>query len=143
MEALIVANAAFEVALAEALVGAVAANDRAVEVLNLKRHRYRLELLEKIVVAETETGLITAEFEEFLSVLRESNSMRNAYLHQLVVPTDNFWKLAELDRKVERVLPFITDPYRCMITMGRLFALAKTSRDLILAELQKLKDWTG
>ena len=41
-----------------------------------KGHRYRLELLQKIVAAKTERGLDTTEFSGFLFALTESNSMR-------------------------------------------------------------------
>jgi hypothetical protein len=145
MEALVVANAAFEVALEGALVGAVTADGKARKLMIGKGHRYRLELLNKIVAAKTEAGLDTTEFSDFLSALTKSNSMRNDYLHQLVMPTDNFWKLAQLDRTVEHVLPFITDPHLSMITLGRLIGLARTARSetvaLLLSELQRLKEW--
>lgn len=147
MEALVVANAAFEVALEGALVGAVDAHDKARKLMMGKGHRYRLELLQKIVAAKTERGLDTTEFSGFLFALTESNSMRNSYLHQLVLPTDDFWKLAQLDRTVERVLPFITDWHLSSITLGLLLGLARTARSetvaLLLTELQKLKEWGG
>ena len=145
MEALIVANAAFEVALEWALSGAVVTHVRAQKLIADKGHSYRLELLTKVVAANTEAGLNTVEFSKFVAALMESNSMRNSYLHQLVVPTNDVWKLAQLDRTVERVLFFITDPHTSFITLGFLISLARTARSetvaLLLTELQKLREW--
>lgn len=147
MEALVVANAAFEVALEWALIGAVDTHSKARKLIADKGHSYRLELLNKIVSAKTEAGLNTEEFSKFMIALMEANSMRNSYLHQLVLPTSDVWKLAQLDRTVERVLLFITDPHRSFITLGFLVGLARIARSetvaLLLAELQKLKEWNA
>jgi hypothetical protein len=147
MEALVVANATFEVALEWALAGAVATHNKAHKLMMDKGHSYRLELLNDIVAAKTEAGFDTEEFSKFQSALIDSNVMRNSYLHQLVLPTSDYWKIVQLDRTVERILVFITDPHQSFITLGFLIGLARTARPettaLLLAELQKLKEWNA
>jgi hypothetical protein len=147
MEALVVANATFEVALEWALVGAVNAQEKARNLMAAKGHSYRLELLNKVVAANTELGLDTEEFSKFMAALTESNLMRNSYLHQLVVPTQDYWKFVQLDRTVERVIRFVVDPHSSFITLGFLVGLARSAQpetvELLLKELQKLKEWNG
>ncbi|CRQ84081.1 hypothetical protein PAERUG_E15_London_28_01_14_06243 [Pseudomonas aeruginosa] len=138
-EALVVVNAAFEVVVERYLVLAVASDIGAVEEVKIQGHRQHLRLLHKVVSAETEPNLRGAEFKEFVSVMIEVNAMRNDYLHQLVPPSRDPWKLAKLDRIVGRVLPFLTDPFRTMSTLGCLLQHGVPQQEttsLLLAELK-------
>ncbi|MDV0440099.1 hypothetical protein [Xanthomonas sacchari] len=141
MEALVLANAAFEVVVERYLVLAVAIDPIAENKVQAQGHRQHLELIGKIVSAETEPELQGAEFKEFLSMMFEVNTMRNNYLHQLVPPSQDPWKLAELDRIVRRVLPFLTEPFRSMNTLGCLCQHGGPRQEttlLLLAELNFL-----
>lgn len=138
VEALVLANAAFEVVVERYLALAVAIDPIAEEKVRAQGHRQHLELIDKVVSAETEPNLQGAEFKEFVSVMSEMNKMRNNYLHQLVPPSQDPWKFAELDRIVRRVLPFLTDPFRSMNTLGCLCQHDEPRQEticLLLAEL--------
>lgn len=139
VEALVLANAAFEVVVERYLALAVA-NDPIAEDMVIKQgHRQHLELLNKVISAKTEPNLQSAEFKEFVSAMFEMNTMRNNYLHQLVPPSQDPWKFAELDRIVGRVLPFLTEPFRSMNTLGCLFQHGGPRQETTLLLLAELK----
>ncbi len=138
MEALVLANAAFEVVVERYLAFVVAIDPIAEDKVQKQGQRKNLELISKIVLAETEPDLRGAEFKKFVSVMFEANTMRNNYLHQLVPPSQDPWRIAELDRIVGRVLPFLTEPFRSMNTLGCLCQYGGPRQEttlLLLAEL--------
>lgn len=139
MEALVLANAAFEVVVERYLAFAIAIDPIAAEEVKAQGHRQHLELINKVVSAETEPNLQSAEFKEFVSVMFEVNTMRNNYLHQLVPPSQDPWKLAELDRIVRRVLPFLTEPFLSMNTLGCLCQNGGPRQETTLLLLAELK----
>jgi hypothetical protein len=145
LEALVVANALLEVVLEQALAGAVSANGQARELIRKKGHNYRLELFKTIVDSKSEPGFDTKEFQEFGQAIEKIYSLRNAYLHQLALPVDSPWKMVEMDRMVDGLARFITDPHLLFITVGFLSSLQKTARSetvtLLLSELKRLPEW--
>lgn len=141
LEALVLANAAFEVVVERYLALAVAIDPIAVNKIQDQGHRQHLELIKEVVSAKTEPNLQSAEFKEFVSVMSAMNTTRNNYLHQLVSPSQDPWKFAELDRIVRRVLPFLTDPFRSGHTLGCLCQHVKPRQEttnLLLAKLERI-----
>ncbi|WP_139015284.1 hypothetical protein [Xanthomonas cannabis] len=139
VEALVLANAAFEVVVERYLVLAVGIDPIAEDKVKKQGHWQRLKLLDKVVSAETEPNLQSAEFKGFVSAMFEMNAMRNSYLHQLVPPSQDPWKLAELDRIVGRVLPYLTEPFRSMNTLGCLCQHGGPRQETTLLLLAELK----
>lgn len=141
VEALVIANAAFELVVENYLAFAVAIDPEAMKKVKTQGHSRNLTLIESIVSANTEPRFQGEEFKEFVSVMIKSNKIRNYYLHELVPPSQDPWKFAELDRIVSRVLPFLTDPHRSMNTLGRLDPYGGPRHEttcLLLAELNLL-----
>ena len=140
LEALTVANAFLEVLLQESLAGVVSKDKKAESIIRGIGHRYRINLLKKIVDAKTEPGIGSDEFHDFTQSVEEIYNIRNNYLHQLKLPVDHPWRIVEMDRLVDRHLRFITDPSLAFRTIGFLSNLKQivhpATLSLIIGEIQ-------
>jgi hypothetical protein len=132
IEALLVANALIETVLKEALI-AMCSDEEAQLRLDRMRHADRLDLLSVLVKNEAHTSLSSDQFREFLDSIIEIYQARNNYAHELTLPVEDSWKIADMDRLANRLLRFFLDPHVASITVGALSSLATSPTERAIA----------
>ena len=99
LEALVFANSVYEVILERALVDTVQVEPNLRQILRRRGHAYCIDILKLICSAGVEPALSTTEFVDFVSAITETYEVRNSYVHQLEIPTDDPWKMVDLERR--------------------------------------------